>query len=124
MTILDRAAIGDRQAAQRDVRVRLEQIRDDVEDLLDDSTEPSVDEIEGVIFGVADSDFAEIRATQEPGGSPPPALLRILGEYLDGLGQVGGRDPAEYAAYALRMMDESKASGEYEQTASQSRRSR
>lgn len=119
--ILDPGSVEDRREAQRSIRARLEQIRDDCDQLLDDDQEPALEELEGVIFGVADSDLAEARVTQPP-GSRPPASIRILGELLDGLANSAGRDRTEIAAYVLRMMDESQARDDYQQTASSSRR--
>lgn len=122
--ILDRRAVEDRQAAQASVRVRLEQVRDDIDELLAGEADVAVDDIEAVIFGVADDERAEVRYTQRAVPTDPPAALRILGEFLDGLANVGGRDPEQYAAYALRMMKRSKESSEYNQSGSHSRRRR
>lgn len=109
---------GRSEAAQRSVRARLEQIRDDIDGLLESG---DVGSIEGVVFGVADADLAEARATQRPGCEPPAPLLRILGEFVDGMAQTSGREPGFIAGYAVKMMEHSKASDDYNQTANTSR---
>lgn len=123
MKILDHGAIDEqrRREAARSIDTRLELVRDICDELLDGDSNVDVDEIEGVIFGLANDELAEAQATQRPGGTPPAPVLRILGELIDGMAQTAGRSRKEIAGYTLRMMDQSQASDQYEQSESHSR---
>lgn len=105
---------------QQDPYARLEAVRDEIDGILDDSEHEKLDpdDIRGVIFGLADGDYALARAVQDPQGEPPAPLIRMLGELLDGMSKVGGYPPMQIAAAAVQMMERSKATEQYEQRAS------
>lgn len=112
---------------QTDAKLRLEQVRDEVDAILDGDGAREIDgksvggldDINGVVFGLTGSGRADLRVTQEP-SDPPAPLIRLLGEFIDGAAASYGHPPRAIAAHAIEMMEASKDSDEYERAASAS----
>lgn len=109
-----------------DVEARLRQIRDEIDALLDGErarevdgrTVGELDDIYGVVFGLASDETADVGVVQEPASKPPAPVIKILGEFLDGLAAGTGYEPLPLAAHAIEVMEASKDSEEYGRSAS------
>lgn len=110
---------------QTDVEARLEQVRDEVDAILDGDGARQVggksvgdlSDINGVVFGLSGRERADVRVTQEP-SEPPAALIRMLGELIDGTAAAYGHPPRAVAGHAIEVMEASKGSDQYEREAS------
>lgn len=112
---------------QTDAKLRLEQIRDEIDAILDGETARELEgktagdlsDINGVVFGLSGRGRADIRVTQEPAEAPAP-LIRMLGEFIDGAAAAYGHPPRAVAGHAIEMMEASRDSDDYDRAASTS----
>lgn len=110
---------------QTDVEARLRQVRDEIDAILDGEearevdgrTAGDLDDINGVVFGLAGNGLGDVRVTQEA-SEPPAALIVLLGEFIDGAASAWGHPPKAIAAHAIAVMEKSRGSEEYSRSGS------